>query len=302
MTRTLGGLALLLSMTGYGEAHREQDGVAVSVEARAINNRYLKLALKCSEGYATLEGEIEQLVRRHIRRGTVQIALRIHRAVASNYAINVAVLESYRRQLDALHGQWGLHTAVGLDSMLLLPGVVDESSVSPDEVAREWPLISATVEAALSQLDRMRRDEGAAMAVDLRANRQVISAELAGVAARAPQVAEAYRARLSERLRTTLAELDVKLDASDLIKEVSIFAERSDVSEEVVRLGSHLEQFDSIMELGESSGRKLEFLTQELNREANTIGSKANDVQISRHVIEIKASIERIREMIQNIE
>lgn len=140
------------------------------------------------------------------------------------------------------------------------------------------------------------------MAADLRTNCQTVAGELSQIEVRAPQVVEAYRSRLVERLQATLAEFAVTLDPADLIREVGLFAERSDISEEIVRLRSHLEQFDSIMELPESSGRKLEFLTQEMFRETNTIGSKANDVQIARHVIEIKASIERIREMIQNVE
>ncbi len=140
------------------------------------------------------------------------------------------------------------------------------------------------------------------MAADLRSNCLTIATELAEIERRAPLVAEGYRTRLTERLQSVLTEFQVSLNPADLIKEVSIFAERSDISEETVRLRSHLEQFDTIMELPESSGRKLEFLVQEMFREANTIGSKANDVQISRHVIDIKAAIERIREMIQNVE
>ncbi|HEX3725070.1 MAG TPA: DUF1732 domain-containing protein, partial [Pirellulales bacterium] len=154
----------------------------------------------------------------------------------------------------------------------------------------------------MDNLAKMRADEGQAMANDLRQNCQVVASQLTEIESRAPLVAESYRGRLLERLAGLLAEFDVKLGAADLIKEVSIFAERSDISEEVVRLRSHLGQFDSIMALPESSGRKLEFLTQEMFREANTVGSKANDVQISRHVIDIKAAIERIREMIQNVE
>jgi uncharacterized protein (TIGR00255 family) len=158
------------------------------------------------------------------------------------------------------------------------------------------------LESAMQNLAQMRTDEGRAMAADLRANCQALAIELTHIEARAPLVVTAYRERLAERLRAALAEFAVTLDPGDIIKEVGIFAERSDISEEIVRLRSHLEQFDSIMELPESSGRKLEFLTQEMFRETNTIGSKANDVQIARHVIDIKAGIERIREMIQNVE
>ena len=140
------------------------------------------------------------------------------------------------------------------------------------------------------------------MAADLAANCRLAAASLDAVANRAPRVVESYRARLEERLQKVLAEFEITLDPADVLKEVALFADRSDISEEIVRLRSHLEQFEAIMDAPESSGRKLEFLTQEMVREGTTIGSKANDVEISRHVIEIKAAVERIREMIQNVE
>jgi uncharacterized protein (TIGR00255 family) len=148
----------------------------------------------------------------------------------------------------------------------------------------------------------MRREEGLAMATDLAANCRAAVASLDRVERRAPLVIDEYRSRLFDRLKRTLAELNVVLQPADVIKEVGLFADRSDISEEIVRLRSHLEQFQATMALPESSGRKLDFLTQEMFREANTIGSKANDVEIAKHVIEIKTSIERIREMIQNVE
>jgi uncharacterized protein (TIGR00255 family) len=290
-------------MTGFGEAHRQADGVAVVVEVRTINNRYFKLTLKCGEGYSLLEPEIESVVRQQIRRGTVQVSLRIDRVRGSeDYQLNQAVLSNYRRQLRELSDQWHMGEAVPLAQLLLLPGVVIENPTSPAEAEEEWPLVRETLVAAMENLAHMRSDEGKAMATDLRANCQAIGAELKQIEERAPLVVAAYRERLVERLQSTLAEFAVSLNPADLIKEVGLFAERSDISEEIVRLRSHLEQFDSIMELPESSGRKLEFLTQEMFRETNTIGSKANDVQIARHVIEIKASIERVREMIQNVE
>ena len=183
-----------------------------------------------------------------------------------------------------------------------LPGVVDDASGEAVDATADWPVIQRTVQAALENLGRMRGEEGRAMAVDLAANCRAAAASLDQIERRAPVVIEEYRNRLFERLKRTLAELDVALEPADVIKEVSLFADRSDISEEIVRLRSHLEQFQATMELPESSGRKLDFLTQEMFREANTIGSKANDVEIARHVIEIKTAIERIREMIQNIE
>jgi uncharacterized protein (TIGR00255 family) len=169
-------------------------------------------------------------------------------------------------------------------------------------VREDWPLIRRTINEALERLAAMRAQEGRAMADDLRANCGQIASELAAVTKRAPLVVDAYRARLEDRLKRVLDEYQISLDPADLIKELSLFAERSDISEETVRLASHLDQVDGMLSSTESSGRKLEFLTQEMFRETNTIGSKANDLEIAKHVIEMKAAIERIREMIQNIE
>ena len=186
--------------------------------------------------------------------------------------------------------------------MLTLPGVVREPMASSDVIESRWPLIESVLQEALAHLGRMRIEEGRTMAADLTANARAIAAELAAVERRAPEVVDAYRSRLGERLNKLLGELGVQVQPADIVREVGIFAERSDVAEEIVRLKSHLEQFDTVMATDESSGRKLEFLTQEMFRETNTIGSKANDAEIARHVIEMKSAIERMREMIQNVE
>jgi len=294
---------LLLSMTGFGEGHRQQDGVAVVVEVRTINGRYFKLSVRTPEGYGSLEPEIEALVRKHIRRATVQVNVRIDRASSpEDYQLDAAVLDSYRQQLRSLQESWGPSQAVPLAGLLLLPGVVREKSFAAVDAAAVWPVVHDVLETAMAGLQRMRADEGQAMAADLKGNCRVVAASLDEVQARAPLVVEAYRQRLAERLNKILAEFEVTLDPADVLKEVGLFADRSDISEEIVRLRSHLEQFEATLDLPESAGRKLEFLAQEMIREANTIGSKASDVQISRHVIEIKAAVERIREMIQNVE
>ena len=162
--------------------------------------------------------------------------------------------------------------------------------------------LERVLEQAIGRLQSMRQEEGRAMAQELLQHRDHIARELEQVRARVPLVAAGYRDRLLERVRGLLTELDVKIDRSDLIKEVAIFAERSDIAEEVVRLASHLDQFVDIVNEPESAGRKLEFLTQEMFRETNTIGSKASDVDISRHVVEIKSALEKIRELVQNVE
>jgi uncharacterized protein (TIGR00255 family) len=290
-------------MTGFGEAQRKNATMAVSAEVRTINSRYFKLTVRSGEGYSMLEPLVEGLVREHIKRGTVQVTLRIDRARSSDdYRLDTGVLTGYREQLDKLYREWHVTQPVSLENLLALPGVVQQNGAASFDVERDWPLVRETLEEAMRQMTKMRSDEGRAMAADLAANCASVAGELDAIDTRAPQVREAYRERLTERISKSLEEFKITLQPGDLIRELSIYAERSDISEEIVRLRSHLEQFGATLELDESSGRKLEFLTQEMFRETNTIGSKANDVQISRHVIEIKAAIERIREMIQNVE
>src|SRR5262245_7579623 len=290
-------------MTGFGEAHQQADGLAVMVEVRTINNRYFKFSMRSGEGYTALESQIETAVREKIKRGTVQINLHVQRTTSpDDFSINAAVLESYRQQIQGLQSRWGAHQDVPLENLLSLPGVVNEKLSDPSVAEADWPVIHRTLLVALEHLAKMRRDEGQAMAADLTANCRTIAAELKQIAARAPTVVDAYRLRLEERVRTALAEHQLSLNPADLVREVAVYAERSDISEEIVRLDSHLQQFNEIMASEESAGRKLEFLTQEMLREINTIGSKSTDLQIARHVIEIKATIERLREMIQNIE
>jgi uncharacterized protein (TIGR00255 family) len=186
--------------------------------------------------------------------------------------------------------------------VLALPGVVDEPGQSSLRLEDDWPVIEPVLKQALDRLQTMRQGEGRAMALELLQQRDLIARQLESVRQRIPHVVTTFRDRLFERVKTLLAELDVKIDRNDLIKEVSIFSERGDIAEEVVRLASHLDQFQGIVNEPESAGRKLEFLTQEMFREANTMGSKASDVEISRHVVEIKSALEKIREMVQNVE
>jgi uncharacterized protein (TIGR00255 family) len=290
-------------MTGFGEATRQEDGASVSVEVRTINSRYLKLYVRTSEGYGSLEPRVESLVRKRVRRGTIQVNIRVDRAPAvEDYRINAQVLEGYRRQLEAIGRGWDSVEPLPLASLLLLPGVVSDGAGATHNPTDDWPWIRDTLQTAIDGLHQMRVEEGQAMAADLAANCRAMGASLDAVERRATLIVEAYRARLEERLNKVLAEIDVTVDQADLIKEVSLFADRSDICEEITRLRSHLDQFQATMQSSESSGRKLEFLTQEMVREVNTIGSKAGDIEITQHVVEMKAAAERIREMIQNVE
>lgn len=290
-------------MTGHGESQHQQQGLAIAAELRSINHKYFKFTLRAPEAYLSLESQLESLVRESVRRGTVQLTLRIDRqASPDDFRLNEVVLKSYRQQLDSLSRQLGTAIGTGWESLLNLPGVVVDQSDRAVALDAEWPLIQQTVRDALASLAKMRLDEGSHMAADLRSNLKFLGEQLGAVAERAPQVIEQYRDRLTERVKHWLQSHQLQMQAGDVIREVGLFAERSDISEEIVRLRSHLEQFEAFLTEQESSGRKLDFLTQEMFRETNTIGSKANDAVISRIVIEMKAAIERIREMIQNVE
>jgi uncharacterized protein (TIGR00255 family) len=292
-------------MTGYGEATYQGDGVHLAIELRSVNNRYLKVSLRAAEPYNLLEAEFEKVIRRSVRRGTVQVHLRLQRQLAAqDFQINSTALRSFIEQVRRVADELGLpdRGQCLLGQVLALPGVAPEPATAPMHLEDDWPLLERVLEQALHRLQAMRLEEGRAMSQEMLQHRDQLAGELEKIRRRIPHVADGFRERLLERVRALLTELDVKIDRSDLIKEVAIFAERSDIAEEVVRLASHLDQFQDILNEPESAGRKLEFLTQEMFREANTIGSKAGDVDISRHVVEIKATLEKVRELVQNVE
>lgn len=293
-------------MTGHGEASLQGGRLQLALEVRSVNNRYLKVILRAGEPYHLLESEFEKVIRKTCKRGTIQVHLHHRRAQsAQDYLVNTTALRSYLEQIASALPCAPLtqtHEAALFAGVLALPGVVPENGVGLAKVEEDWPLIEPVLEQALAHLHQMRREEGRAMAQELLALRDAVGRELVAIRERIPQVAETFRDRLLERVRGLLTTLDVQIDRADIVKEVAIFAERSDISEEVMRLGSHLDQFREVIHEPESSGRKLEFLTQEMFREANTIGSKASDVVISRHAVEIKATLEKIRELVQNVE
>jgi uncharacterized protein (TIGR00255 family) len=290
-------------MTGFGEARSQQGGVAVAVEVRTINSRHFKLSYRASEGYAALEPEVDAATRQVIRRGTVQLNLWVERRAAiDDFRINTAVLENYRRQLEQYTGRSEWNDPEDLRMLLSLPGAVEEHAAGEHDPHDDWPMIEPVVLEALSNAAKMRAEEGVALAADLAHNGRQILELLDAVARRAPEVTQAYQSRLTQRVEQALSELNVTVEPADLVREVSLFADRSDISEEIVRLRSHLQQYEAALMLPESSGRKLEFIAQEMGREVNTIGSKANDAEISRLVVEIKTALERIREQIQNVE
>jgi uncharacterized protein (TIGR00255 family) len=298
---------VLLSMTGFGEARHQGDDLTLSVEVRTVNNRYLKVSVRGSEPYPMLEPELEKLVRKYIRRGTVTIHVRLDRQGRnSDYVLNPVALRSYLEQVRAVCDQagWQVPLSAVIGQVLVLPGVAPEpGGVTGRPTDQEFAAVERTLDAALRKLQGMRQQEGRAMAEELLGHRQAVAEHLSRIRDQVPAVVENYRQRLRDRVGQALAEHNVTLRPEDLIREVAVFAERSDVAEEVMRLGSHLDQFEAIVRTEDDGpGRKLEFLVQEMGREANTIGSKAGDVGVSRHVVEIKAALEKVRELVQNVE
>lgn len=289
---------MLLSMTGFGQGQREGNGLLCSVEMRSVNNRFLKVTMKLPDSHGALESDLEKLVRERVRRGTVSVFVRIDRLGEQQpYRLNERVLRGYLTQLKGIVP----HDSTVIGHLLALPGVVEES-IPTDDSSENWPIVQQAALAALENFDKMRRDEGAMMQQELVRCCDDMTGLLQRIEARSPEVVKAYRDRLHERIKSLLAEHGVSLDPTDLIKEVSIFAERSDIAEEIVRLRSHLSQFHETTRSEDCAGRKLEFLTQEMHRETNTIGSKANDVEIAQLVVDLKSQVERVREIIQNIE
>jgi uncharacterized protein (TIGR00255 family) len=293
---------VLLSMTGIGEARVAQEQLSVSVELRSVNNRHLKVSVRGPDAYLSLESEIEKRIRSRVARGTVSVQLRVDRHDShSAYTIDHATLRDYWAHVRKVADEMHLPPPSDLSALLPLPGVIVESHAALLDPS-EWPAVQQALDAAIDRLNEFRAREGASMATELSQLCTQIESSSEQIAARAPKVVEEYRRRLQERVTEWLREAGAALSPGDLIREVGLFADRSDINEELTRLRSHLEQFRSLIEGDESAGRTMEFLCQELNREINTIGSKANDVDIARRVVDTKAAIERIREIVQNVE
>ena len=246
---------------------------------------------------AELESRVEQQLKNALRRGSVSVRIKTENLQSTQRArLNSDVIQSYWTQLSEIAGG---SQSINVESLLTLPGVIEDTDTTDQEEL--WPVVKKTLEEALQRLVEMRGTEGEAMKVDMVSNVGTIETELASIEKLAPTVSEAYSKRLTDRINKLLEKFEVTVTASDVIKEVGVFADRTDVSEETVRLATHLEQFRLVIQ-EPAPGKKLDFLVQEMLRETNTIGSKANNSDIAKHVVEIKTAIERIREMVQNIE
>jgi uncharacterized protein (TIGR00255 family) len=293
---------MIASMTGFGDATAERDGTHYAVEIRSVNNRFFKPIIKLPEQVSGLEPELESTLRDKLGRGSITYVLKMRSDSAeAAYHINTEALNSYLRQLEAVQGgRAALH--VDLGTLLQLPGVCQEPRDETDEIQRHGPAVRQLTEAAIAKVRAMRQREGEALFADLLKHLRLIASNLKEIEARAPRVIDDYHKKLQQRVNQLMSKAELHVDEAELLKEVALFAERADISEEIQRLGSHLESFEDAGRGGETAGRKLDFIAQEMLREANTIASKANDAQIARHIVEIKGGIDRLKEQVQNVE
>jgi uncharacterized protein (TIGR00255 family) len=291
---------MIRSMTGFGAGRGASGGEELDVEVRSVNHKFCEVKVRLPRELSALEVEVAKLVKERLARGGVDVGVR-RAAGAGGLAprVDVALAESYARAFAEIQARLGLPGHVALADVLAAEGVVrlDERLLDLD-AARE--AARRGLSTALDALVAMRAREGEALARDLAARLDTVEALVARVASLAPQTVEHHRARLAERI----AELTrgVPLDAGRLAQEVALFADRTDVAEEMTRLASHVAQVRSLLRSAEPAGRKLDFLVQEMHREVNTIGSKSQSAEIAACVVDLKAEIERMREQVQNVE
>ncbi len=285
-------------------ATAEVGGVHFSVELRSLNNKYFKAIIRLPEELQLFEAELESQLTRRLTRGSVVLNLRYSdSSAAAAGRVNTAAVERYLQQLLAVPGLSHAAARIDLGSLLALPGVI-VTDTGEDRIERARPVVIKLVDEACDRLIAMRVREGAVVFHELHRHGATIGVRLAEIATRVPQVVEQYQERLRVRINALLADSAAAVRDEDLLREVAVYAERSDVAEEVSRLSGHLEQFAEIIDAtdDEPAGRTLDFLAQEMLREANTIASKSSDGEISRRIVEIKGAIDRIKEQAANVE
>lgn len=299
---------IVRSMTGQGHATEHGELGSVTVEVRTINNRGFKCTPRVSESLSSLETKIDALARSLIHRGTVYLTVSWRPPRGNMPSIDNDALEAYVQQLHRVREATGdLPTSIDLSALMMLPGVIANNREDRRDDQQLWEFIRGAIVAAIENLNVMRAAEGGRMAETLTADCGRVREHLDAIQQLAPRAVDGYRNRIKTKIERVLEEHDLQVQTVDLLREVQIFADRVDISEEITRLGSHLTMFTDVLagendSQPEPTGRKLDFVIQEMFRETNTIGSKAADAEISTHVVEIKCAIERMRELVQNLE
>jgi len=291
------------SMTGYGRGECAQDGFKVTVELSSVNRKQSEISVLLPRELEVLEAQIRDVINRFVARGRVTARVSLHSAdgrMSGRVRLNAGLAKAYVRELHRLAKDLKLEGPVTLDMLARAPGVfqTDEEMADAEDF---WPVVEKSLQQAIATLLKMREREGAHLARDLAARVKIMRKSTAQIQKQSPEVQKRYREQLLLRIQNAGVEAPAA-DDERLLKEIVYFADRSDISEELTRLQSHFQQFDDCLASGEPVGRVLDFLAQEMNREINTIGSKANDSLISRAVVTLKAELEKFREQAQNVE
>ena len=292
---------MIQSMTGYGRGVQTLRGREITVEMRSVNNRFLDCNVKLPRAFGYAEDAVKQKIKESVSRGKVDVYIAIHSTGEEevNIALNRPVLEGYLKAMRTMVSDYGVTDDISTSTLARLPDIFMVEKAEEDE-AQNVADILAVVEQAVEAYNAMRRTEGAAMEADLRNRAATILTYVEQVEQRSPVTLPEYRQRLENKMREVLENTNI--DESRILTEAAVYADKIAVDEETVRLRSHISQLHSLLDQGGAIGRKLDFLLQEMNRETNTIGSKGNDIQQARTVVEIKSELEKIREQIQNIE
>jgi uncharacterized protein (TIGR00255 family) len=291
------------SMTGYGRGECSQDGFKITVELSSVNRKQAEVSVALPREMEMLEAQIREVIHRAVSRGRVNVRVSLHAAegkLSARKHINHALAKDYTVEFARLAKALKISSEITLDQVLRSPGVfhTDEELAETEDF---WPAVEKALNQSLAALLKMREREGAHLARDLSARTAIMQKSVEQVKKQAPLTAENYRRQLLERIKSAGLE-HIKPDDERLLKEIVLFADRSDISEELARLESHFTQFEDCRKSKDPVGRTLDFLAQEMNREINTIGSKANDAVISREVVTLKAELEKFREQAQNVE
>ena len=294
-------MTLIKSMTGYGRAVEAINGREFTVELRSVNNRYLDCSVRLPRLLSFAEDSVKQAVKQSVSRGKVDVFISVHSEGGEEIKIslNENVLQGYLAAMNTMVEQFGVSDDISVSALSRLPEVFTMEKPEVDEKQLQQDLLSVVAK-ALESYDAMRCTEGQALDRDLRSRGETILRYVAQIEEGNVQTVSDYRARLEAKMKEVLA--NTAIDENRILTETAIFADKVAVDEETVRLRSHLEQMNTMLSGGGAVGRKLDFLLQEMNREANTIGSKCTDVRLARIVVEIKAELEKIREQTQNIE
>ncbi len=292
---------MILSMTGYGRARQVLNGREITVELRGVNARFLEYSSRLPRAFAFLEDPLKKLVAARVSRGKVELSLTVQNTTAADTVVTVnwPLAKGYRDAMTALSEQLELKNDMSVSLIARMPDVLAQTAAPLDEEAL-WADVQAVAGQAVDAFLTMRAAEGEKLKADLLSHLDVVEQLVGGIEANTAGRVKAYSDKLYARLQELLA--DRSIDESRLVTEAAIFADKTAIDEETVRLHSHIAQYRDILSGDGPVGRKLDFLTQELNREANTIGSKCQDVDITRLVVELKSEIEKLREQLQNLE